>query len=181
MKYFKKIEGERIYLSPINVEDVEMYTKWMNDFLVTDGIGSSHLVSTLIGEKEWIENSGKSGNLVFAIVDKETDTLLGNCDFHNVDYLKQIAEIGIFIGEEENRNKGVGTEVIKLLIKYGFDYLNFNNIGLKVYSFNERAIKAYEKCGFKEYGRRHQVMPMHNKLYDDIYMEILRCDYYKDK
>ncbi len=35
MRYFKKIVGERVYLSPINVEDVEKYTEWMNDIDVT--------------------------------------------------------------------------------------------------------------------------------------------------
>ena len=50
---------------------------------------------------------------------------------------------------------------------------------LRVYSFNERAIKSYKKCGFKEFGIRHQVLPMNNKLYDDIYMEILKDDYFK--
>ena len=41
MKYFKKIEGEKVYLSPMNLEDIEKYVKWMNDFSTTDGLGSS--------------------------------------------------------------------------------------------------------------------------------------------
>jgi hypothetical protein len=31
MRYFKKIKGERVYLSPINIEDAEKYTEWLND------------------------------------------------------------------------------------------------------------------------------------------------------
>ena len=31
MKYFKKIEGEKVYLSPINVDDYELYVKWLNN------------------------------------------------------------------------------------------------------------------------------------------------------
>ena len=41
MKYFKKLVGEHIYLSPIRVEDVEKYTEWMNDFETTDYTGRS--------------------------------------------------------------------------------------------------------------------------------------------
>ena len=33
MKYFKKIEGEKVYLSPMNLEDIEKYVKWMNDLV----------------------------------------------------------------------------------------------------------------------------------------------------
>lgn len=39
MKYFKKLVGDTIYLSPRNSEDVEIFTKWLNDFQVTDGLG----------------------------------------------------------------------------------------------------------------------------------------------
>ncbi len=31
MTYFKKIIGEKCYLSPMNIEDAEQYTRWMND------------------------------------------------------------------------------------------------------------------------------------------------------
>ena len=32
MKYFKKLVGDKIYLSPRNIEDAEIYAKWINDF-----------------------------------------------------------------------------------------------------------------------------------------------------
>ena len=35
-KYFKKLVGERIYLSPRSTEDVEIFTEWLNDFETTD-------------------------------------------------------------------------------------------------------------------------------------------------
>ena len=34
MKYFKKLVGERIYLSPINIEDAEKYVGWMSDLII---------------------------------------------------------------------------------------------------------------------------------------------------
>jgi len=179
MKYFKKIEGDRIYLSPINIEDVELYVKWLNDFSVGDGTGFSQKVTTITKEKEWITKVHEKGEYQFAIIKKENDTLIGNCGLNDINHLKQTGEIGIFIGEESDRNKGYGTEAVKLLIKYGFEYLNLNNIMLTAYSFNERAIKSYKKCGFKEFGRRHNVVTIKNKLYDDIYMEILKEDYFK--
>lgn len=179
MKYFKKIIGERIYLSPVNEEDIEMYTKWMNDFSVTDGLGTSDKIISLCSETEYIKNINKRGEYQFAIVGKNNDKLMGNGGFSSINNIRQTAEVGLFIGDEENRNKGIGTEALKLIVKYGFEYLNLNNIMLKVYSFNELAIKCYEKVGFKEFGRRHQAIPIKNKWYDEIYMEILKSDYFK--
>ena len=64
MKYFKKLVGETIYLSPRNSEDVEIFTKWLNDFQVTDGLGRSGLMVTLDGEKEYFEKVDKSQNII---------------------------------------------------------------------------------------------------------------------
>lgn len=179
MKYFKKVVGERVYLSPMNVEDTEVYTKWLNDYSVTDGLGMSDRITSLESEKNYIESMNKHGEYQFAIVDKKTNTLIGNGGFSVINNIRQTAEVGLFIGDEEMRNIGLGTEALKLLVKYGFEYLNLNNIMLKVYSFNERAIKCYKKCGFKEFGRRHKVIPMKNVWYDEIYMEMLKEDYFK--
>jgi len=178
--YYKKVEGERIYLSPMCMEDAEKYTKWMNDLKVTDGINNSRNVINLESEKKWIEENSKYGNYNFSIVKKDNDELIGNCSFHDLDKIWGNATVGIFIGEEENRCKGYGTEALKLLISYGFDYLNLNNIMLSVYSFNETAINCYKKVGFKEIGKRRNSVMIKNKRYDIIYMDIIREEYYKE-
>ncbi len=178
--YYKKIEGDRIFLSPMCIEDAEFFTKWMNDFKVTDGVNGSNKLVTLESERNWIEENNKASNYIFSIVKKENNELIGNCSFHEIDNIYGNATIGILIGEEENRNKGYGSEAIKLLISYGFDYLNLNNIMLSVYSFNERAINCYKKVGFKEIGKRRCAMMKNNKRYDIIYMDIIRDEYYKE-
>lgn len=173
MKYFKKLVGERIYLSPMNVEDAEKYVEWFSDFKVTDGIGRSSNLLTIEAEKEWINNELKGNNLNFAIVNLENNKLIGNSSIMNINHKNRIAEVGIFIGDESNRNKGYGAETLNLLLDYGFNYLNLNNIMLTVKSFNERAIKCYEKVGFKEFGRRRESYFLNGKYYDDVHMDIL--------
>ena len=163
MKYFKKIEGEKVYLSPMNLEDIEKYVKWMNDFSTTDGLGSSSKVTTFESERAWLINNMDKKEQQFAIVLKETDKLIGNCGSCDINHLHQKGEVGLFIGEEENRSKGYGTEALSLLVEYGFNYLNLKNIMLKVFSFNKRAIKSYEKIGFKVFGKRTE----------DYYLKIL--------
>ena len=58
MKYFKKLLGDRIYLSPRNTEDYEIFTEWLNDFEITDYIGKSGNLISLEGEKEFLEKNG---------------------------------------------------------------------------------------------------------------------------
>lgn len=177
--YFKKIEGERVYLSPMCVDDAEKYAKWMNDFEVTDKINSSCNMLTLESEKNWIEKNSGIKDYQFAIIKQENDELIGNCSLHNLDFINQRATVGIFIGDKENRGKGYGSEALKLLISYGFNHLNLNNIILAVYSFNTPAIACYKKVGFKEMGRRREAYFKNNERYDEIYMDILRTEFYE--
>ena len=93
-----------------------------------------------------------------------------------VDHLNQTAEIGLFIGNPEDKGKGYGQETVKLLVDYGFRYLNLKNIMLKVFSGNERAIHTYQKCGFREFGRRTRCLYVDNQWNDEIYMEIMKND-----
>lgn len=178
MKYFKKLVGEKIYLSPMRVEDAEIYAKWFNDFSVTDGTASSSRVTSLDAEKEWI--SKNHNQYEFAIVRLEDDKVIGNCGYNELNHLCQSGAIGLFIGDEENRNKGYGQETINLLLDYGFNYLNLNNIMLKVFSFNERAINCYKKVGFKEIGRRRQSYYLKGKFHDDVYMDILKKEFQQE-
>ena len=173
MKYFKKLVGERIYLSPMSIEDAEVFTKWLNDFNVTDYISTSARINTLEFEKEWLENTLKKQGPLFSIIKLDNDEMIGNIGLHEINNISRTAKLGIFIGEDENRSKGYGTEALKLLLDYGFNYLNLNNIMLTVYNFNGRAIRAYEKAGFKEFGRRRKSYFLNGKYYDKVYMDVL--------
>ena len=172
MKYFKKLVGERIYLSPRNPEDAETFTCWLNDFNTTDYLGRSHMLYTLNAEKEYLENSGKN-SFGFGIVTLDDDKLIGTVSLEEINNINRTATLGIFIGDDNYRNDGYGTEAIKLILDFGFNYLNLNNIKLDLLSFNERAEKCYKKCGFKEYGRRRKCVFLNGKYYDKIAMDIL--------
>lgn len=102
MKYFKKLLGERIYLSPRNIEDAEIYANWLNDFHTTDYTGRSYQIVTLELEREYLENS-KEDDYGFSIVTLDTDKLIGTVSLENVDYINRTATLGIFLLHSTNR------------------------------------------------------------------------------
>ena len=172
MKYFKRLVGEKVYLSPINVDDYPIYTKWVNNPNINKYLTIQNKLISLFNEKEILEVLSKE-EFVFAIVKCDNDELIGNVGLQNIDYKNGNAELGIFIGEEDNLSKGYGSEAIKLLLSYAFNNLRLHNIMLTVYADNIRAIKAYTKCGFKEFGRRRETMFRDGHYIDLIYMEIV--------
>lgn len=179
MKYFKKLIGDRIYLSPRNSEDVEKFTEWLNDFETTDYTGRSGILTTLDGERKYLEENSNP-EATFVIVTLEDNKMIGTVSLEHIDWINRTATLGIFIGDKEFRSKGYGTEAIRLILEYGFKYMNLYNIKLDLMEFNERALKCYEKCGFKEYGRRRKCKFINGKYYDSISMDILADEFTGD-
>ena len=146
MKYFKKLLGDNIFLSPKNADDetVEKFTKWLNDFNTTDYIGRSSTVYTLQGEREYLQNNSNQ-EASFFIIESVNNNLIGTISLENIDHINRKATLGIFIGDTGERNKGYGAEAINLILDYGFNYLNLNNI--KASPIN--SIKEGNKIYFK--------------------------------
>ena len=181
-KYFKKVPGERVYLSPMNIDDIEIYTRWLNTPEVMYNIGGAYYNNTIIASREWYEKKFKEERShLFAIVRADNDVPIGSVEFLELEHIHGTATLAIFIGDEENRGKGFGTEAMRLVLKYGFNVLNLNNICLNVFSFNESAVRSYTKAGFKEYGRRRQAYYLNGVYHDVICMDILREEFYQDE
>ncbi|EOD00457.1 GNAT family N-acetyltransferase [Caldisalinibacter kiritimatiensis] len=174
--YYKKLVGRKCYLSPIDVEDYEKYTEWVNDMEIGVGMIFSASLITETKEKEILERLADS-EYNFAIIDKENDKLIGNIGFPKLDKINRVAELGIFIGDKEYWGKGYGVEAIKLLLDFGFSILNLHNIYLKVFEYNKPARRCYKKVGFKEVGRLREAKQIAGKRYDEISMDILATEY----
>ena len=180
MNYVKKLVGDRIYLSPKGASDdeIQKFTEWMNDLEVTDYIGRSGNLITLIGEKDYLENIAKdSKNRNFDIITLNDDKLIGTVSLENINFIERSTILGIFIGDKDFRNNGYGTEAIKLVLEYGFKYLNLHSIRLDLLAVNERAHKCYLKCGFRDTGCSREEIFLNGKYYDKLHMDILENEF----
>lgn len=175
MKYYKKIIGKRIYLSPVNEDDAEIYIRWMNE-TVAQSFGQYPLVVSSKSDLKWLFEPPADMQR-YAIVLLEGDIMIGSVSIHNIDHLNRNAFLGIFIGEEENRSNGYGAEAIRLILAYGFKTLNLHNIMLSVNADNPEAIACYEKVGFREVGRRREWVFKNGKYIDRIYMDMLASEF----
>ena len=183
MKFFKKLIGDRIYLSPqgISDEEIETFTKWLNDFEVTDYTGRTSNVTTISGEKDYFDVTLKdTDRRQFSIVSINENKLVGTVGLEHINWVERSAILGIFIGEEDFRSNGYGTEAIRMLLEFGFKYLNLHSIRLDLLSVNERAHKCYLKCGFKDTGCSREQIYLNGKYYDKLHMDILENEFEGD-
>ena len=80
----------------------------------------------------------------------------------------------IVLGDREYWSKGYGTDAAQLVLQYGFVELNLRRITLGLHSYNERALRSYEKAGFKMEGRMRGEGLRDGVRFDGLYMGILR-------
>ncbi len=176
--YFKKMIGEKVYLSPRSVDDASKYVAWLNNYDIAKFLRQYTNNINLENEKDYLLKE-EPNSYHFAIVDKETDELIGSIGLMNVDNISRTAELGIFIGDEDHLSRGYGSDAIKLLLNFGFNHANLNNIMLNALSFNKRALKAYEKCGFKLFGTWPKACYGEGEYHDLVFMYILKDDFNK--
>ena len=169
---------KNITIRPITVKDTDNIIKWRNKSSVNQYFiyrkpftKESHL--------NWFHNKVQTGEVAqfMILVDDEP---IGSIYLRDIDHKNKKCEYGIFIGEESNCGKGFGKMASKLVIDYAFNELKLNKIFLRVFSTNIRAIKCYEKIGFKHEGLFREDVIIDGKPYDIIYMAILRKDWLKD-
>ena len=171
------IDGERLYLRPLEESDLDSCMRWINDSEILQFLARRHPMGR-VQEKEWLADQYKSDNyLNLAIVLKDGDRHIGNCGFNEIDYINRNAIFGILIGEKDAWHQGYGPEAAELILKHGFEQLGLHRIELDVYSLNERAQKAYEKVGFSLEGTRRESYFRNGQYHDTHVMSILESEW----
>lgn len=119
------------------------------------------------------ENGFKPERYSFAVRTLDADTHIGFFDI-GVDLIHSEAWVGIGIGERDFWGKGYGTDMMKLCLQYAFTELNVHRVSLGLHAFNERALRSYEKAGFRLEGRTRQDLMREGTRSDSLWMGILR-------
>lgn len=176
MAYFKKIAGERCYLSPIDPDDAPLTAAWINDPEVAAGVTLARNIINAAQERDTLVSLAARPHH-FAIVAQDGDALLGICGIEDVSAIDRTGELGIMIGDKRFWDRGFGAEAVRLLLRFAFLTLNLNNIRLTVHSFNERAIRCYRKCGFKRCGYWPDSWYHDGALHGTVTMYLLRADF----
>ncbi|OGF22233.1 hypothetical protein A3D45_00740 [Candidatus Falkowbacteria bacterium RIFCSPHIGHO2_02_FULL_42_9] len=174
------LKGEKVILRPINIKEAAHYLRWIKDgqvnkFLIIDGRGL-----TLEKEKKIIKQFlGHKAKMNWSIYTQDGGHI-GTTGLHDIDSKKHFKAMwGIFIGDKSYWGQGLGTDVLKTVLKYCFGKLKLNRIELGVFKFSPRGQRCYEKCGFRVEGIKRQAIKKNGKFIDEIIMSITKDDYNK--
>ncbi len=173
------LEGEKVRLRPIEREDLPRFVRWFADPEVRRHL-LVYLPFSLTQEERWYEELQerlrRSESVVLAL--ETLDGLhIGNIGLHEIDWKNRHAELGIVIGEKAYWGQGYGTDAIRTLLRLAFEEMNLHRVYLVVDEDNLRAIRCYEKCGFREEGRLREAVFREGQYHDQPVMSVLQAEF----
>ena len=144
------IKSERFILRELKVSDAnDRYLSWVNNLGVAQYIDYAKQKNEMKDLRSYIrDKSNKENILLLGIFTREGGEHIGNIKYEPIDCQNKYAVMGILIGEEEWRGKGVAPEVIIESSMWLSRKRGVRQIMLNVDVGNAGAIRAYRKVGF---------------------------------
>jgi diamine N-acetyltransferase len=172
--------GNRAALGTLRREHLPDLATWFNDPEVRAGLAHRGLVN-VEAEEKWFEAMTEAGGaprptaIAFAVHSAAGGELVGACSLEGIDHNFLRADFGIFLGRR--RGEGIGSDATRLTLDWAFHILGLRNVMLEVYDFNESAVRAYERAGFRVIGRRRDAVLALGARADSILMDATITDF----
>ncbi len=173
----KFLIGERVYLRPLEKEDFNLLYVWSNDPEIRGLTGEVlPTYQETVAEFQARLRTDVS-RAWFGVVVKEDDRLIGEAGLLRMFPAWRTTDLSLILGDRAAWRKGYGSEAMELLLDYAFGYLNFHRVAIGVVGSNERALKFYEKVGFKREGIQRDGYFYDHRYQDFVMMSILENEF----
>ncbi len=170
------VVGERVRLRPVGERDLPHFVKWLADREVTRWLSEMGDPPSLEDEREWHDRKRSDPDNVLWSIETLEGRLLGNVELRLVTRARR-AEMGISIHDKTQWGKGYGTDTVRLVLAHAFSELELNRVELTTDETNARAIRCYEKCGFKPEGILRQHRLIDGKFGNTVLMAVLKTEW----
>lgn len=172
-------ESSKIAFRKMTAEDAELYHEWRNDLEVMHTTNPYLDIYPLEETRSFVQQVilGSPSSKSYIVMDKETGTPIGITSLINIDLKNRNAECIIDIGNRAYWGQGYGKETLRLLLDYAFLEMNLHRVSLRVFSFNDKAVKLYEKLGFQHEGISRQCLFRGGAWHDIVHMGLLQREY----
>jgi len=176
------LKGDFVRLGSVDPDEFgKAFSRWHRDSEFMRFLDSSpSLLQSQKGmQKSLAEDLEKQKNdrHWFTIRALDDDKLLGDIDLSIYNWTGRDAFVGLGIGERDFWGKGYGTDVMKVILRYAFTEINLQRVSLTVFEYNPRAVRSYEKTGFRHEGRFRQFLNREGRRWDMLFMGILRHEW----
>ena len=171
------LEGNKCKIINIKSDDnIDDIVGWLNDSVINRFLEARFFKHSISSQALYIQNQLRSPrNYYLAIIDKETNLRVGTCniehDFHN-----SKAIIGLMIGDKTAWGKGLGTDAVKLMMKFCCNQLNVKKISAGVIDGNTASSKIFLRNGFHV----ESILEKESKNLNNVFSDVIRYAYFNE-
>ena len=127
--------------------------------------------------RELTEEMGSGAAYQFTICPLGSREGIGGIGLRGIDTANGSAWVSIFVTDASRWGTGVGTDAMNALLDFAFGELRLERVSLEVFDYNPRAIRSYEKAGYRIEVRRRRARFHRGAFHDVISMAILRHEW----
>jgi RimJ/RimL family protein N-acetyltransferase len=173
--------GERVYLRPLEREDAPHIQRWTNDPALRRLTGAVTPMTRAGAEAYVARVQGDESRIWFIVALRADGRVIGEVGLLRMFYPWRTTDLTIILGEEDARGAGYGTEAITLLLDYAFGQLGFHRVSIGVVGFNERALRFYERIGFRREGLQQDGYYDDYRYHDFVMLRLLADEFRGDR
>jgi RimJ/RimL family protein N-acetyltransferase len=168
-----------IRLRELERADLLALNGWRNDPELLDLLGNNFLFIAGAVDEKWYESylASREHNVRLAIVMETSGQYVGNVNLTGIHPVNRSAEFSILVGDKTVWGKGVGREATRLMLAHAFSDRNLHRVYLSVLATNERALRLYERVGFRTEGTLRQAVFKSGAYHDLVTMSVLRHEH----
>ena len=171
------LKGTNIYLRALEPEDLEFIYAIENNELVWEVSNTETPYSRFL-IRQYLENAHQdiydAKQLRLAICLNNSQEAIGLIDLFDFDPKNNRAGVGILINDAQNRNKGIGSEALALIIDYSFEQLQLHQLYANIGTDNEISIQLFTKFGFQKIGIKKDWIKVNNRYKDELLFQLIK-------
>jgi RimJ/RimL family protein N-acetyltransferase len=174
--------GKQVMLRDYRQEDLPAIREWVNDRQTIRYLSSRFwMPQSQTDTSDFLSHAMSAGTngAYFIIANRDNEAYIGQIDLFSINWRLRSAEMGMVIGSEKNRGRGVGVEAISLILEYAFTILGLNRVELEVAAENTRAKRCYQKAGFLLEGVKRKAFMVDGQYTDLVLMSVLAGEWFE--
>jgi len=120
-------------------------------------------------------NLGSASDLLFKVLDQQSQQLIGHCGLKSIDAVNRSAELShVVVGPLRLRGIGLDSKIIFSLMRIAFQVLQLNRLYVKILTFDQNSITLYKSLGFRVEGNLPESFKYQDTFWDVVQVAMLK-------
>lgn len=175
-----KLYNDKVSLRALEPIDLELLYSWENNTEIWC-LSNTFTPFSKYTLMKYIEESGediyKTKQLRLIIENIKTKKAVGAIDLFDIDFHNQRAGVGILINNLKDRQKGMASASLDILINYSFAKLGLHQLYCNIDSENIDSLNLFKKKGFKVIGIKKDWIKVLNIWRDELLLQKINSSF----